>query len=105
MLRRTLLLCFFAMSGFPQEPAPAPEEEKLEFVSGTVVELQNGKIVVNREVPGKPAEHRAFLITNETKVEGTLKVQVRVTVGFKPTDTGEPAAVRIIVRQSQKAKP
>ena len=82
-----------------QEDSAAPAEAPYEFVSGTVVELSSGKIVVNRAVPGKPAENHTFIINGETKVEGSLRVQARVTVGYKTNlDTGELVAVRIIVR-------
>lgn len=104
MLRRTLLLSGFALAGLSQEPAPPSAEAPYEFVSGTVAELPPGKIVVNRALLGKPAENRTFVLTNETKVEGTLRVNARVTVGFKSTDQGEPLAVRIIVRQPQRGK-
>lgn len=78
---------------YQAEPAP-------EFVSGTVVELPPGKIVVNRAVLGKPAENRTFLIDGQTKIEGRLRQRARVTVGFRASDEGD-VAVRIIVRGSQ----
>lgn len=82
-----------------QEESGIPAEAPYEFVSGTVVDLSGGKIVVNRAIPGKSAEHHTFTITGETKVEGNLRVQARVTVGYKAVpDTGELVAVRIIVR-------
>ena len=81
------------VSGQDQEPAPGSND----FVSGTVVELPPGRIVINRAVPGKPPENRTFLITSETKVEGRLRTNARVTVGFKPSDEGD-IAIRIIVR-------
>ncbi len=80
-----------------QEQTPAPGEPNYEFVSGVIVELPPGRIVVNRAVLGKPAEARTFLINQDTKVEGRLRNGVRVTVGFKPSDEGD-VAVRIIVR-------
>jgi hypothetical protein len=83
------------MSHAQEQPAPA--EPQYEFVSGTVIELPPGKIVVSREVLGKPAETRTFIINDETKVEGQLRNRARVTVGFKQTPEGD-VAVRIIVR-------
>lgn len=100
MLRRMIVLSTFALSGFAQDPAPSPDAQ---FVSGTVTELPPGKIVVNRAVLGKPPENRTFLIESETKIEGKLSLQVRVTVGFRTNDEGEAVAVRIIVRP-QKGK-
>jgi hypothetical protein len=80
-----------------QEERPSPKGPN-EFVSGTVAELSGSRIVVNRAVLGKPAEHLAFAITSETKVEGDLRVAARVTVGYRNIEGGEPVAVRIIVR-------
>jgi hypothetical protein len=76
---------------------PPPNDTNYEFVSGTITDLPPGRIIVNRAVLGKPPEDRTFLITAETKVEGTLKNNARVTVGFKPTEEGD-VAMRIIVR-------
>ena len=83
-----------------QEQAPAPGEPSYEFVSGFIAELAPGRIVVNRALTGKPAEMRTFIINGDTKVEGKLRTNVRVTVGFKPSDEGD-VAVRIIVRGQQ----
>ena len=97
---RTVLVCLLlSLTGWAitaQEPPP-PSDANYEFVSGTVTELSPGRIVVNRTVLGKPPEDRTFLITAETKVEGKLAPQARVTVGFKPSEEGD-VAKHIIVR-------
>jgi hypothetical protein len=59
--------------------------------------------VVNRAVLGKPPEERAFLITSETKVEGKLRVNARVTVGYRTSEEGD-IATRIIVRPQPGGK-
>lgn len=82
-----------------QEPNP----EANAIVSGTVTDLQPNRIVINRAVLGKPAEERAFLITSETKVEGKLRVNARVTVGYRPSEEGD-IATRIIVRSQPGGK-
>ncbi len=84
-----------------QEQETPPAEPNYEFFSGTISQLPSGHIAVSRTVPGKPAENRSFLITGETKIEGKLRLKVRVTVGFKPTPDGD-LAVRIIVRPQAK---
>ena len=85
-----------------QEPnAEAPSD----FVSGIVVDMPSGKLVVNRAVPGQAAENHTFTLTPETKVEGKLQVQARVTVGYKTSDSGEMVAVRVIVRPQSERKP
>jgi len=100
------LALLLTLSGLPAQPwvqeESVPAEAPFEFVSGTVVEMSGGKLVVNRAVPGKPAENLTFIMNGETKVEGNLRVQARVTVGFKTADTGDLVAVRIIVRQGRK---
>jgi hypothetical protein len=109
MLKRigtVVLLLVLAMApvlrASDQEPnAEAPSD----FVSGTVVDMPAGKLVVNRAVVGKPAENHTFTLSPETKVEGNLRVHARVTVGYKTTETGETVAVRVIVRpQSERKK-
>jgi len=98
-----LVLACQTVLPFAQDESEVPVETPYEFVSGTVVDLPGGKIVVNRAIPGKPAENLTFTITPETKVEGNLRVQARVTVGYKNhPDTGEMVAVRIIVRPQSK---
>jgi len=84
-----------------QDPPPTAEPDH-EFVSGVITDLSPGRIVVNRAVIGKPPEDRTFLITADTKVEGVLKVGVRVTVGFTSSEEGD-VAVRIIVRSKESA--
>ena len=96
----TAVVCLylaFAGEVVPAQDPPPPTEQNYEFVSGTITDLPPGRIVVNRAVIGKPAEDRTFLITGETKIEGTLRPKARVTVGFKPSEEGD-VAVRIIVR-------
>ena len=98
------MLTAAAWLGLCQEPAVPQDEGQYEFVSGIVTELPAGKIVVNRAVLGKSPENHTFLMTAETKVEGSLRVQARVTVGYRTNDQGEQVAMRIIVRQPSKAK-
>ncbi|MBC7927452.1 MAG: hypothetical protein H7039_17530 [Bryobacteraceae bacterium] len=99
LLGIVLLLQAFALYAVPSQDEVLPQaESNYEFVSGIVSDLPPGKIVVNRAVLGKPPENRTFSITAETKIEGRLRPRVRVTVGFRTTEDGEPVAVRIIVR-------
>jgi hypothetical protein len=108
LLRTGVLATLMAVCASPvlaQEQPPEPAEAGYEFVSGTVVDLPPGKIVVNRAVLGKPPETRTFTITADTKVEGRLRTNTRVTVGFKVSDEGDPIAVRIIVRPQNQRKP
>jgi hypothetical protein len=103
---RTLVVCALVALSSPtlcaQDP-PSTADPTLEIVSGTITELADDRIVVNRAVLGKPPENRVFLRNGDTKVEGQLKVNARVTVGFKTTEDGD-VAVRIIVRPPQQSK-
>lgn len=70
-----------------------------EFFSGTVLELSETSVSVSRALPGKSPETRVFSIDSETIVEGKLKKQARVTVGYRARD-GHEYAWRIIVRET-----
>jgi hypothetical protein len=50
---------------------------------------------------GKNSDTRTFLITQETRVEGKLRVKARVTVRYAHEGDSN-RALRIIVRTSQK---
>lgn len=91
----------------PQKPdAAPPEAPKTEpqyqgTFSGSILELSADKLVVARSILGEPPERRSFLIKPDTKVEGKLKVKIKVTVGFVPSDEGDVARL-IVVRQQKK---
>lgn len=105
------LLCVtWAFSQEPTDPKntePKAEEQKSEpqyeeTFSGPIVEISSEKIVVSRSILGQPPENRTFLIKPETKIEGKLRVKVKVTVGFVTTE-GVDIAHLIVVR-GQAAK-
>jgi hypothetical protein len=77
------------------------EQAKSEFFSGVVTELTDDKITVLKAVLGKSSDTRTFLITQETYVEGKLRVRARVTVRYAHEEDSN-RALRIIVRTSQK---
>ncbi len=83
-----------------QDNAPS-EQPRSEFFSGVVTTLAGDRITVFKTVLGKSSETRTFLITPETRVEGKLRVKVRVTVRYTREEQGD-RAVHIIVRSSQK---
>ena len=100
MLYLGCLLILLAPLGAMAQDTPAeqkPAEPKYEFCSGTVVDLSPDSITVRRTLAGPEYEERRFVINSETKVEGTLKTDRRVTVGFVKTEEGEIAR-RILVR-------
>lgn len=106
LTRRELLFISVLAAGRTraQEQAPEPPPDAAyEFISGTVTDLSDSRIVVNRAASGK-AELRTFLITADTKIEGKLRTKARVTIGFKTSEEGEPIAMRIIVRPQQTQK-
>jgi hypothetical protein len=69
--------------------------------SGPIVEVTATQITVSRSILGKPAEKRTFAIKPDTRIEGKLKVRVKVTVGYVTTDDGDVARL-VVVRASQK---
>lgn len=94
-----LLILQPAQAYCAQDNAPA-ENPRGEFFSGTITALTDDKITVSRTVLGK-SEARTFVITTDTRVEGKLRVKVRVTVRFATEDETD-RALHIIVRTTQK---
>lgn len=99
-------LLIFLMAGdaaalFQDAAKPAGNELKLEFFSGTVTEFTATRVTVLREVIDRDPEERTFVINAETKIEGTLKGKVRVTVGYA-VEEATHIALRIIVRADSK---
>ncbi len=84
-----------------QSPPATDQPPHGEFFSGVITVLANDQITVSRNVPGKNADVRVFLIAKETRVEGKLHLKARVTVRYAHSDDGDHA-VHIIVRTAQK---
>jgi hypothetical protein len=80
-----------------QAPGPRSTAEGSIF-SGTVTSVAPDRIAVVRKVPAKADESRDFAIDKDTKVEGHLRVNARVSVRFKTGDDGVSHALHIIVR-------
>jgi hypothetical protein len=79
--------------------ATAPAND---IFSGTVTAFVPDSLTVVRKVPARPDEFRQFIIDKDTKVEGKLRVNARVTVRFKADSGGVVHALRIIVRVDGK---
>jgi hypothetical protein len=79
------------------KPAPAND-----IFSGTVTAFLPESVTVVRKVPAHPDEFRQFIIDKDTKVEGKLRVNARVTVRFKADSGGAIRALRVIVRVDGK---
>ncbi len=106
-LSRVVLLALAAnVSVLPaQDAAPKPEPPKSEPLyedtfSGPILAYSDEKITVSRTILGK-TEERSFWIKPDTKIEGKLKVKVKVTVGFVSSDAGDVAKL-IVVRAQKK---
>ena len=84
-----------------QQEDSSTEQARGDFFSGTITVLTEDKITVIRTVLGKSSETRTFAITPATKVEGKLRVKLRVTVRFTK-DEDVDKALHIIVRAAQK---
>jgi hypothetical protein len=114
-LRLAILLivagALFAIGGRAQEDATLekpghPDNSKSEpkydqTFSGPIVEVTATQITVSRSILGKPAEKRTFWIKSDTRIEGKLRVRVKVTVGYVTTDDGDVARL-VVVRTAQK---
>jgi hypothetical protein len=81
--------------------SPKSEPKYDQTFSGPIVEITATQITVSRSILGKPAEKRTFAIKSDTRIEGKLKVRVKVTVGYVTTDDGDVARL-VVVRSSQK---
>jgi hypothetical protein len=88
-------------SAADDETAPAKATDT--FFAGTVTESTAEKVTVGRTVRGR-AESRTFRMTPETKVEGQLATQVRVTVRYVTDDDGDTATL-IVVRPPVAPRP
>ncbi|MBY0505885.1 MAG: hypothetical protein K2X03_18355 [Bryobacteraceae bacterium] len=103
---RVLLVLSFGIALLAWEKTPVFFQETNrdgsshdEFYSGAVQEVSETTVAVARQLPGKQAETRVFVLDGDTIVEGRLKKQVRVTVGYRSHD-GQDHAWRIIVRET-----
>jgi hypothetical protein len=94
-----LLIAMLTWTAQTEQP-PVPSQQD-QYFSGTIDAFEAQKITVTRTVLGKDSATRTFLITPETRVEGTLAVNARVTVRFVSADDGD-RAVHILVRASGK---
>jgi hypothetical protein len=95
-LRSISLLAWMWLGTFASVPIWA--QAASQFFAGAVTEYSAEQLTVSRTIQGKP-ESKAFRITAETKVEGQLSVNARVTVGYE----GDRATL-IIVREDTKDK-
>jgi len=57
---------------------------------------------VSRSILGKPAEKRSFWIRPDTRIEGKLRLKVKVTVGFVTNEDGDIARLIVVRVTSQK---
>ncbi|MGH9558142.1 MAG: hypothetical protein ACRD30_02815 [Bryobacteraceae bacterium] len=108
MIRFAFCLVLFTTCGWsaqapaPQTTAQSPEEAPAQqkkgntFFAGTVTETTPQILSVARVVSGK-RQSRTFHVTPETKIEGKLRMKVRVTVGYVTGDDGDTATL-IVVR-------
>jgi hypothetical protein len=97
-----VVLVGVAPRGFAADESLPPKASDT-FFAGTVTEATAEKVTVGRTVRGK-AESRTFRMTPETKVEGQMAAQVRVTVRYVTDDDGD-TAILIVVRPAVAARP
>src|SRR5579862_8882423 len=73
------------------------------FFAGIVMVYNPEQITISRAVLGK-TEKRSFRLTSETRVEGKLRMRVRVTVRYFTDDEEGDTATLIVVRAPQTKK-
>ena len=73
-----------------------------DIFSGTVTAVGQGAVTVVRKVPARADEYRVFVVDKDTKIEGKLKANARVTVRFRADADGAVHALRVIVRADVK---
>ncbi len=83
------------------QPTPKVEPKYDDTFSGNIVELSADKLTVSRSILGKPPEKRTFAIQPDTRVEGKLRLRLKVTVGFVTTPDGDVARL-IVARPAKK---
>jgi hypothetical protein len=74
------------------------------FFAGTIVEAAPDRITVARTVLGK-TENRTFLTTAETKVEGKIAANARVTVRYISEEGGDRATMIVVRTQTPTPRP
>jgi hypothetical protein len=96
-----IVVCAFGQTQPVQQAQEPPSAEQ--YFSGTVVSYAAEKVTVARTVLGRNSSSRYFTITDDTQIEGKLKIKVRVTVQYITRDEVD-YAVHIIVRNQTPKK-
>lgn len=103
-----LFLAFQTTFALAAQPAPSAKStsqkapQANDIFSGTISAATADSVTVVRKVPARADENRVFVIDQDTKIEGKLKVDARVSVRFKADGDGAIHALRIIVRTDAK---
>jgi hypothetical protein len=93
-----------------QNAAQAPARSATKAVpandifSGNVTVFTSEWLTVVRKVPARPDEVRQFILDKDTKIEGKLRANARVSVQFKADQAGIHA-LRVVVRPDGKTAP
>lgn len=92
------LLLSLAAFHAPSQVSAAPQQENPpdQFYAGIVTVSTPEQITVSRPQQGK-TESRTFKLTPDTKVEGSLSTDMRVTVRYISTEDGD-VAILVLVR-------
>ena len=74
-----------------------------DIFSGSVTAFTPESLTVVRKVPAHPDEFRQFILDKDTKTEGRLRANARVSVQFRRESEGTFHALRVVVRVDGKA--
>ncbi len=73
-----------------------------DIFSGTVTASAPGSLTVVRKVPARADEYRTFVVDKDTKIEGRLRMNARVTIRYKADGDSTIRALHVIVRAEPK---
>lgn len=81
----------------------ASEPQYDDTFAGSIVQLTSTAVTVSRSILGQPPEKRTFAIKSDTRVEGKLRVNAKVTVGFVTADNVDVARLIVVRTNAPKS--
>lgn len=97
----TLFLTFFTIAVFAQSSQAYPTSTAAEnqSVSGKISAIGDAAFTVAVAKDNQPAQNLKFLVDDQTRMEGRLKVGAQATVEYR-SDGGMNIAVHVVVTPS-----
>jgi hypothetical protein len=92
----SLLLVVLSFAWSARCVAAQDDQDKDNYFTGTLIENTPDHLKVSRVLQGKSEEH-IFKVNAQTKIEGRLRLRVRINVRYISGDNGD-IAILVIVR-------